>query len=154
MENNDVLMKDEAMKDEAEAVVVLMKDEAAAVAVLFKEAVRFLGEQNTCLHEQVSRLSQLSLSSPLSSPCKVAELIPTSVEVLEALNKAEAEDVRKLMLINAQMFGGTLRLLFQQNMDLYDRVSALTADLLACVVKYGSLALLRQRLESNEQGRH
>lgn len=88
-------------------------------AQILEETVRFLGQQNARLHDQVSGLTQLSL------PRNAAALIPTSAEVFN-----QAEDARKLMRINAQMFEGTIRALGAQNTNLLDQVSALTAELL------------------------
>lgn len=91
-------------------------------AQIFEAAVHFLGQQNARLHDQVSGLTQLSLSLPRN----VAGLIPTSVEVF-----SQAEDVRKLMRINAQMFEGTISELSKQNTSLLDQVSARTAEIFA-----------------------
>jgi hypothetical protein len=84
-------------------------------AQIFEETVRFLGQQNARLHDQVSGLTQLSLSLPRN-------VAGTSVE---------AEDERKLMRINAQMFEGTISVLGKQNTSLLDQVSALTTEILA-----------------------
>jgi hypothetical protein len=91
-------------------------------AKIFEETVRFLGEQNARLHEQVAGLTQLSLAVQ----CKAGEASISTVEVFN-----QAEDMRKLTRINMQMFEGTIRVLDEQNARMRDQISVLTSDLLA-----------------------